>query len=500
MARLTWQNVRAPEFRDALLAQRAAITAFQEAATGINSGLGQIHDGRVDRESAVARMRAAGITSREEWDRAIKSGAIGGGGAYLNEEALDFFQNRRGELITEQNDIDANSRANEAHPYDIALTQAQTRNYNSTSDRRDLLAPLEVEAAEINNEGGRLANEGTEIGNAGAQLALDFNTFMDPMRRARAKEEDVRAGDTHTDYLLDRSISLQAPKAALNVLRQTQNLELAREEILSQNLPPRVQEAYLAEVNRQAAQHPELVNTSSFAKATVAQNPAMIAAQNQLETDALEEMVAVSQSPALGSYLRAINTVGTDVVSQESAGEAITKTLTNIEGLDVENSQRQVMGFYNQMRREYPNAPDVVILDAIRGGLEEGYALWDDGVIIGRDKVRDVLAPWKDPNALKDFQGIKQQADATARFRELHRNKLASIAEKLEQAHDDGDKVAIQKWQAAMRQEFADYNKNKPTLTVPKSMRVRNPPPGTPPLVNAQGLTPFGSSHLHDVP
>lgn len=126
--RITWQNVAAPSFRDAILATGQAGNAFTQAFDTAAGIAGEIREGQKERASADAITQALGITDPTELARAVSSGQLFDS-RNLTDEALTFFQNQRGSLLADQQTM-AQTRGVDARTdrtiYD--LNRARTRN------------------------------------------------------------------------------------------------------------------------------------------------------------------------------------------------------------------------------------------------------------------------------------------------------------------------------------------------------------------------------------
>lgn len=104
--RITWQNVAAPSFTDALRGTSAAGEMLASGLTGIGGGLGAIDQRQRDASSNAAMAEALKYTDPAAWAEMLKTQGLGGGlgmdPTRMNADAMQFFQDRRTSLLGNQ--------------------------------------------------------------------------------------------------------------------------------------------------------------------------------------------------------------------------------------------------------------------------------------------------------------------------------------------------------------------------------------------------------------
>lgn len=105
MARITWQNVAAPDFDTALRAAAGAGNSFQSAFDDIGSTFKELHGQRKEAMNNQAMEKMLQFGDVGSWDQATASGALGALGIGSDMASADLMravQNRRGDLAHER--------------------------------------------------------------------------------------------------------------------------------------------------------------------------------------------------------------------------------------------------------------------------------------------------------------------------------------------------------------------------------------------------------------
>lgn len=172
MARpITWQNVAAPDFRTALLAQGQAANLLSSAFEGISDTLGDIRGRQKTNASNAAQMEALKYEDPAAFQAMLKSQGLQGGLGISARDAtpefMDFVSGYRDSLKGEAQTVAqtglANSQANRNNvltPLDAALKQAQTDSYNSDTSWQDLFNTRQVASEDYTKN---LASNGSQI-------------------------------------------------------------------------------------------------------------------------------------------------------------------------------------------------------------------------------------------------------------------------------------------------------------------------------------------------
>lgn len=104
--RLTWQNVTAPSFRDALVGTRMGAGMITDGFDSLAGIAGDIRARQKDAASANAISEALKFNDTRQFEKAMANGGLAGLGIdprNLNEGALKFFADRGTELLNQDN-------------------------------------------------------------------------------------------------------------------------------------------------------------------------------------------------------------------------------------------------------------------------------------------------------------------------------------------------------------------------------------------------------------
>jgi len=104
--RLTWQNVTAPSFRDALVGTQMGAGMITDGFDSLAGIAGDIRARQKDAASATAISEALKFNDAGQFEKAMANGGLAGLGIdprNLNEGALKFFADRGTELLTQDN-------------------------------------------------------------------------------------------------------------------------------------------------------------------------------------------------------------------------------------------------------------------------------------------------------------------------------------------------------------------------------------------------------------
>lgn len=265
--RITWHNVAAPTFRDALLATQAAGNSFSKGFEGLASIAGDIRERQKSEVSQRAIAQALGITDAQTFADTLANGGLGAFGANagdLNQGALEFFTKRGSQLTN-----DANTQARTS-TVNYNLNRARTRDPIEDSQRDARFAlNLATDTYDLNRRRERDPIEDAQ-GDAAFTLTqgvreYDFNRkqTLDPILDQRAdlrfqQELEDRAftldqrqrtidGQTAADQT--KALEAQARQIADQVANSSLNPEEAKNQVVVANLGPELEAEVLRNID-----------------------------------------------------------------------------------------------------------------------------------------------------------------------------------------------------------------------------------------------------------
>jgi len=103
--RITWQNVAAPDFSDAIRARESAAEMISKAFSQIGGSLGEIDNRNTDQLNTVAINEAMKINDLGSWDKLLSGQGLAGLGinpARANSALLEYAQGKKGDLMSDR--------------------------------------------------------------------------------------------------------------------------------------------------------------------------------------------------------------------------------------------------------------------------------------------------------------------------------------------------------------------------------------------------------------
>lgn len=152
--RLTWQNVAAPDFSGAAVAQRASALAFDNAMQRISGAITAFDDNRKDLADAAVMRNAMQYQNADDLQKAIASGALlqGVNPDYVRADALLKAQAQAGQLMGLEKSRQELATAKQKYNQDAELFPETLRS-----------ATLKNDGQELTNTSAKYAQERTEM-------------------------------------------------------------------------------------------------------------------------------------------------------------------------------------------------------------------------------------------------------------------------------------------------------------------------------------------------
>lgn len=438
--RLTWEQVSAPSFRDALTGTNMAAGLFSGGMQDLAAVVGDMRTRQKETASAGAINAALKISDAGKFDAALGSGGIAGFGAApkdLTSEALGFFTNRSKDLLGNEStrtsiaDVAAdNTRADSR----LALDQSSTAFDQERSNR------LDASAAE------------TAAYNRTRQEEADLRSN----RKDDLAWKNALAGDVTAQAAIE--IDTQARELADRVTNGSFSKDDAKLQITGQNLPKQLEDAALAKVDAtddiQWAVAPEIrEHTESL--------PVFQRTMDALDTRENMQNLESSSNPLGRLYSDALN-------KYDGAANPIMDVIGGLKGIDEESGQisnwaSTIVDLHNDMEKKY-KLPREIIASVIENNLKPSGII---GQNVGVDKkaVNQLLAQMATPEAKADLErqrvDIKNQSEKTAR----QRSSLDRAAKDYALARQREDSAGMKRSMDRMRrlsEEVADLNEGFP--------------------------------------
>lgn len=241
MARLTWENVAAPNFSGVGDSLRTAASLMQNATSGFAGALGDFEKSSQQQAGNQLMQRALGMTDQQSLNAALQNGTMFDGAGNVDRASLEFIANRGRNLLSNQAaaqnmDISGynldrtkidNQRGDAAYNAGPEIANIVTQ-YNALSssgkhaEAQELLktsAPT-LAAARISPE--RIMNWDSQ-GRQASTYSMDFNQTLDKYNKWQ--EGVGREADTSTraDYIANNSANRAQ---ALDIAAKLPNLSV----------------------------------------------------------------------------------------------------------------------------------------------------------------------------------------------------------------------------------------------------------------------------------
>lgn len=368
--RITWQNVNAPDFGDALTGVGLAGSMFDRAADSFATSMNALEADRKGRKNATAMDKALRIGSATEFDRALQQQGLAAFGINPEDatpEMLDFVQGRRGALMDAASD-------------DVGLAQ-QNQNLTSAQwaqNRAEQLAPITDSRAAFQDQQDQYA--------FGRQKTVDQRTDADFMRSEAT-----------------RQLQVQADQAAQQIAQTSATPEEAARKAMNLGQGPQMEAAVLAGLQ---SQDPNRYTPSAAVAGTAGLLPDFALANETIGSRERAMNMAVSMNPAMQLYMEGSS-------GSQGYTNPVNGMLERMRGrLDpgdeegasmMRKSAGNLQGVYDSMTQKYPGVPPQIISQVIENNLKKSGIAWfsDDQLVPNKAKIEDELDQVNTPAKLK---------------------------------------------------------------------------------------------------
>lgn len=247
MARLTWQNVAAPDIGTAMSGYRAASGMIGEAMRGIQDSFANFQATRDQEANSSVLADALRYTDPKSLNEALASGSLFGGVSpnRLSADTLAALANRQGDLIVNQGRQQANDQNQYTH--DRARTQhaasdaarGALASVLSTGARGGDIASAYAQNAELLNQ--LSPEEIQNVFSSGSNLVSNrVNQDSGRQRMRHAAAAEGRASQNHANTLSDREATNRASQYIPAVLSMANNPQALRQFYGGLNESPQV--------------------------------------------------------------------------------------------------------------------------------------------------------------------------------------------------------------------------------------------------------------------
>lgn len=415
--RLTWQNVAAPDFSDALQGTRLAGSLFSDAFSNAVNIADDIRTGQKERASSAAITQALGITDPAEFARAVSTGAFGDSRNFTD-EALSFFQGQRGSLLDD--------RAT------IARTQGQNL-LNEAQSFRNQRAPIEAaqddwkfnfdkDGSIYNRERSRAADASADATAAmQKEISTRVNTLMDTVNMSRDEmAREIARISTAEGW------SPEMENHAWKVLEEKNDAQFAVDSFISQDLLSN-QELAFGELERGLNSQSQRLDMARSADVGV-----------RLYEDATERFGGLTDPMAK--------------VLEETYGDS-----TDSEA--VKQSRGKARGIYNSLKDDYKHLPPEVIAAALDASKVRGGLLgWSSAEAFSESEARELLDQIKTTEDLNRVINRSNDFSATEDQIEAYESKFNSYLEKAARATERGDSAGAQKYKDSAQELLREFS------------------------------------------
>lgn len=422
--RITWQNVAAPSFRDALAGVRQAGDAFSEGFENLAGIAGDIRQRQKEAASADAITRALGITDPTALAEAVSSGEF-----YdprdLTADALNFFTNQRGSLLQDQQTI--------ASTAGTRARTAQTQYNLSRARERD---PILDARSDQNWADSRVDRE--------FQLA---------------QRERTVANQTSADAAAE--VQAQAVQIADQVTNNSLNREEAKQQVIQQNLPPELEEAAL---NRIETIDPAQWAVNDLTRQAVAQDPtnSFGTLTEGLDSRRAEANLAFSTNENLRLYNDSLDRFEgssspiLDVIESRFQGKE--------ESPELNESRNSIKKSYDRLARDYDLPPEV-IANVLDQTMKSGGFLSGGKLEIDMSAARQRLDAMNSPEARNRLESGRQKFKREQKRVDNFQGRMENLLERAALARRNNDVSAYRNAMEAvdnLREEFSEWSASKP--------------------------------------
>ena len=423
--RITWQNVAAPNFRDALIGTRQAGDAFSAGFEGLANIAGDIRDRQKSETSQAAIAQALGMTDAQTFANTLATGgleAFGTNPGDLTAEAMKFFAQRGGDLTNQ-----ANTRANTARTN--VLTEQTQYNLNRARTRDPI---MDARADE--------------------QYNLKMEDFL--YNRERSRANDAAADQTKVLQTQARQIADQVTNGAISP-------EEAKTQIITQNLPPDLEAEVLRSID--AVDPAQFAIPSEITSGLTQPGTVFNAINEGLDSRRVAQNIAFSSDDNMRLYVNSLDRFeGADNPILE-----VTRGLFNgsEESPEVNETRASIVRDYESLVQEFDLPPEV-----IAGVVEE--TLTNGGILgfgsrleVDKNAARQKLEAMSTPAARNRLESGRQSYKRQDREIERIESQAEKLLQKAAKATRDGKPAEAERYQKQAEElfnEFVAFNRQNP--------------------------------------
>ncbi len=396
--RITWQNVDAPRFGDAIAATNVAGNMLGQGFAGAGTAVEDFQTSQQEKASAAAAAEMLKYTDATQWDAAMKGGGL---------KALGL----------------------PAHMATPDLLSAMT------SRRGDLLADDNMAADTMGVE-------------ARTAASIDSHKWSNKQNQYNW-DKAIKADDTAeaTRVLNEEALSLATKLNRDNSLVTAEDRDRA---VLAENLDPKMQTAVMAAMGSL----PDRRGISTEAQAATANMPVVNGFKTGLDQREQDIQIEVATSPVMSTYARGASTFGEN--NSNPVGTIKERLREDFPGSDEEfsSSLGDLQGSYTRLQEEYPALPPMLIAQVMRENLKEDqwFAGWRDGGKLDVDfgAAGKILKEFSKEGSLQQIRTESSAVDGSIRSINEQRRKFESAENAYQIALTKRDEPGMERAMKAM--------------------------------------------------
>jgi hypothetical protein len=414
--RITWQNVAAPDFRDALMGTRQAGDSFSEAFGTLADLAGDYRNLQKETASNDAITKALGITDPDALAQAAANGGLFNP-QDMTAEAMDFFQNRRSTLLD-----DRNTQAT------TAGTQARTAQTLADTAWNAQRRPVEAAREDTRWNDSRIDRE----------FALD--------QRERAIADQTKADAT-------AALQSEARRVANTVADGSLNLEEAKAQIIQMGLDGDAEKFALAELEKV---DPAQWAISDTTRREVAAKPVFNQLGESLDSRRAEMNIAFGADADTRLWATSIDRFEgssnpiLDVIEGQFSGKS--------ESTELNESRNSIMRAYERLNKQFDLPPEV-IAGVVEESLTDG-GLGSDGLLeVNERAAAQRLATMSTPEKRNRLEAARQAYKREDRNIGDIEKKYERLLEQAAKATRDGKPEKAREYEQDAKELFDDFVK-----------------------------------------
>lgn len=393
-SRLTWQNVAAPDFSDALRGYEASGELFGNAAAQFSNALTGVAKRGREKASTAAMAQAMQTRDVGGWDQLMAQGGLGALGINADQatpEFMEFLQGYRGKLAGNRADDTAESR-------------------NQQLIRK---GALDYKQAQLDYD-----QDGKEF-----TQRFDQTEWANDRIKTLADRDDTKYERSEADLVA----KTQAAELAQSVTEQAYSKEEARQAIVDMDLSPTAEKYALSEVD--AAADENWAISTQGTKAVQGLKPL------QTAREALAAKQAESSYTNSDSKLIQLYALGTDLTAGYS--NPVEGVISSLRGKTDGNApdpeiyaarSGELLDVYSRLKEKHPQVPDEVIAAALEGEIRSTGVgpFWNEKFAPDEKGISTLLSKMDTPEERARLQreraGIeREQTEWAAEAEELDR-------------------------------------------------------------------------------